>query len=351
MTRALELASAYRPHPNPRVGAVVISRDGSVVGEGAHRGAGLEHAEISALSQAGDRSRGGTLVVTLEPCDHHGRTPPCTAALISAGVGRVVLGALDPDPRVSGRGVIRLQEAGIDVETGLMADEVEQADPAYFHHRRTGRPRMTIKAAATLDGQTAAADGSSQWITGPEARQDGHRLRAMSDAVMIGAGTLIADDPILDVRLEGYDQGQPRPVIVAGSRPLPVAARIWERNPLVVTTVDRGGPGEALVVAPGIDGLPDLAQTAVLLGNLGLLDVLVEGGPSLTGALWAAGLVDRGVFYLAGMVAGGQGRPLFSGSWPTLTAGKPVEITALEQLGADIKVTFLTHVSRLTSHA
>lgn len=349
MTKALTLASAHRPHPNPRVGAVVLSREGKVVGEGAHRAAGLDHAEVVALAEAGERARGGTVVVTLEPCDHQGQTPPCTVALIGAGVGRVVVGALDPDPRVSGQGANRLRAAGIEVEIGLMADEIELADPAYFHHRRTGRPRVTLKAAATLDGQTAAADGQSQWITGPEARQDGHRLRAASDAILIGAGTLIADDPALDVRLDGYEGAQPRPIILAGSRPLPAGAQIWERNPIVVTTRE-GGPGDALVVPPGPDGLPDLEMTLSSLARLGLLEVLVEGGPSLAGALWQARLVDRGVFYLGATVAGGLGQPVFASTWPTLSAATPVEIIAVEQLGSDLKVTFLTHVSRLISH-
>jgi len=350
MTKALALASAHRPHPNPRVGAVVLSPDGRVVGEGAHRSAGHDHAEVVALAEAGEHARGGTVVVTLEPCDHHGQTPPCTVALIVAGVGRVVVGALDPDPRVSGQGAKRLRAAGIDVEIGLMADEIELADPAYFHHRRTGRPRVTLKAAATLDGQTAAADGDSQWITGPEARQDGHRLRAASDAIMIGAGTLIADDPALDVRLDGYEGAQPRPIIVAGSRPLPGGAQIWGRDPIVVTTKDQGGPGEALVVPPGPDGLPNLEVTLSSLARMGLLDVLVEGGPSLAGALWQARLVDRGVFYLGGNVAGGLGQPVFASTWPTLSAATPVEIIAVEQLGSDLKVTFLTHASSLRSH-
>lgn len=349
MSRALSLASTHRPHPNPRVGAVVLSPDGVVVGEGAHQAPGLDHAEAVALAQAGERARGGTVVVTLEPCDHEGRTPPCSVALIAAGVARVVVGAIDPDPRVAGQGVIRLQAAGIDVETGLMAEDVELADPAYFHHRRTGRSRVTLKTAATLDGQAAAIDGSSQWITGLAARQDGHRLRAQADAVMIGAGTLIADDPTLDARLEGNDQAQPRPIVVAGNRELPSVARIWDRNPIVVTTKERGGPGEALVVPPGIDGLPDLEVSLSSLGRLGYLEILVEGGPTLAGGLWRAGLVDRGVFYLAGTVAGGLGLPAFSGVWPTLSAARSVEIVDVQRIGPDLRIEFLTHHPETTT--
>ena len=350
MTRAIELASAERPHPNPRVGALVVASDGSVVGEGAHQGVGRLHAEPVALAVAGEKARGGTLIVTLEPCDHHGQTPPCTEAIIEAGVSRVVVGVVDPDSRVAGRGVARLEAAGLEVITGVLMPEVEEADPAYFHHRRTGRPRLTLKVALTLDGQTAAADGSSQWITGPEARHDSHLLRAAADAVVVGAGTMISDDPSLDVRLDGYEGPQPRPVVIAGTRELPDRLQLWERNPIVVTTTPRDGPGETLTVPAGEDGLPDLEAALVLLGQIGHLEILVEGGSGLAGALWQADLIDRAIFYIAGKVAGGTGRPVFAKIWPTLGTAKPVEITAVEQLGPDLKVTFLTHVSRLTPH-
>ena len=206
MRTAIEAALDANPHPNPRVGSIVLDSSGSVVGRGIHHDAGEPHSEQAALAEAGQAARGGTLIVTLEPCNHHGRTPPCTEAILDAGVARVVIGAIDPDTRVAGGGVERLREAGIEVTLGLLADEVEQMDPAYFHHRRTGRPRVTLKAAMTLDGQVAARDGSSQWITSPEAREDGHRLRAEADAVMVGAGTVLADDPELTVRLPGYDR-------------------------------------------------------------------------------------------------------------------------------------------------
>ena len=351
MARAIHLASTERPHPNPRVGALVLAADGSVVGEGAHQGVGSPHAEEIALVAAGERAQGGTLVVTLEPCDHHGQTPPCTEAIVEAGMSRVVVGVVDPDVRVSGRGLARLKAAGLEVITGVLTSEVEGADPAYFHHRRTGRPRLTLKVALTLDGQMAAADGSSQWITGPEARHDSQLLRASADAVVVGAGTLISDDPSLDVRLEGYEGPQPRPVVIAGTRALPERLRLWERNPIVVTTTPREGRGEILTVPAGEDGLPDLGAALVMLGQIGHLEILVEGGSGLAGALWRADLIDRAIFYIAGKVAGGSGRPVFANIWPTLATAKPVDITAVEQLGPDLKVTFLTHVPRLTSHA
>jgi diaminohydroxyphosphoribosylaminopyrimidine deaminase / 5-amino-6-(5-phosphoribosylamino)uracil reductase len=351
MERALVLASAERTHPNPQVGAVVVASDGTVAGEGAHRGPGTMHAEAIALAAAGERARGGTIVTTLEPCDHQGQTPPCTEAIIAQDVLRVIVGAVDPDARVSGRGIARLQAAGVDVIIGVLAEAVEAADPAYFHHRRTGRPRVTLKAALTLDGQTAAVDGSSQWITGPGARHDSHLLRASADAVVVGAGTLIADDPALDVRIDGYDGPQPRPVVIAGTRALPEGRQLWERNPIVVTTARREGPGEPLIVPGGELGLPDLNAALVRLGQMGLLEILVEGGSVLATSLWQADLVDRAIFYIGGTVAGGAGRPVFASIWPTLDAAKPVEIIAVEQLGPDLKVTFLTHVSRPTSHA
>lgn len=349
MARALDLASAERPHPNPRVGAVVVASDGSVAGEGVHRGAGTMHAEAIALVAAGERARGGTLFVTLEPCDHQGQTPPCTGAIIGAAVARVVVGVLDPDARVSGRGIARLRAAGVEVSSGVLAQEVEEADPAYFHHRRTGRPRLTLKAALTLDGQTAAVDGSSQWITGPRARHDSHLLRASADAVVVGAGTLIADDPALDVRIDGYKGPQPRPVVIAGTRPLPETLQLWGRNPIVVATARREGPGEPVIVPPGEDGLPDLNAALLLLGQMGLLEILVEGGSVLAGALWQADLIDRAIFYFAGSVAGGTGHPVFARIWPTLDASRSVEIVDVKRIGQDLRIEFLTHHSQPTT--
>jgi len=337
MRRALELAKLHRPHPNPRVGAVILDAGGRVRGEGAHAGPGTPHAEVIALEAAGDAARGGTVIVSLEPCSHHGHTPPCTEALIGSGVRTVVFGAIDPDPRVAGTGAARLEQAGLEVIGSVLDAEAEAVDPGYFHHRRTGRPLVTLKAALTLDGQTAAADGTSQWITGPEAREDAHRLRATADALLIGAGTLLTDDPALDVRLEGYDGPQPRPVVIAGRRALPSKARIRERNPLVIATAETGWPDEVLVTA-GPDGRPDLSMALAAIGDTGLLDVVVEGGASLAGALWARGLVNRGVFYLAGRIAGGQGLGVFETTWATLDDSRAVEIIDVTRLGPDLRI-------------
>jgi diaminohydroxyphosphoribosylaminopyrimidine deaminase/5-amino-6-(5-phosphoribosylamino)uracil reductase len=261
----------------------------------------------------------------------------------------VIVGAVDPDGRVSGRGIARLQAAGVEVISGVLADEVEEADPAYFHHRRTGRPRLTFKAALTLDGQTAAVDGSSQWITGPGARSDSHLLRASADAVVVGAGTLIADDPALDVRIDGYQGPQPRPVVIAGTRPLPERRQLWGRNPIVVSTFRRESPGEPLIVPPGEDGLPDLGAVSLALGQMGLLEVLVEGGSVLAGGLWQADLIDRAIFYIAGKVAGGTGRPVFASIWPTLDAARSVEIVDVKRIGPDLRIEFLTHHTQPTT--
>jgi diaminohydroxyphosphoribosylaminopyrimidine deaminase / 5-amino-6-(5-phosphoribosylamino)uracil reductase len=334
---AVALAAAHRPHPNPRVGALVVDATGAVLGSGAHVHPGLPHAERLALEAAGPAAEGATLVVTLEPCVHHGRTPPCADAVIAAGVSRVIVGAGDPDPRVSGGGIRRLREAGIEVLDGIESGLVERADPGYFHHRRTGRSRVVHKAALTLDGQTAAADGTSQWITSDAARRDGHELRAEMDGVMVGAGTLIGDDPRLSVRLEGYDGPQPRPVIVAGTRPLPPGAAIWLRDPLVLAPVPMDVPGDVVVV-PGPGGSVDLDAGLRATADAGLLDLLLEGGAALAGALFARRLVDAGVWYLAGLIAGGVGQGVFDLPFDTLAAARPTRITGVRPVGPDLRI-------------
>ncbi len=337
MREAVSLAAAHRPHPNPRVGALVVDDGGTVLASGAHVEPGTPHAERLALDAAGSAADGATLVVTLEPCVHHGRTPPCTDAVIASGVSRVIVGAADPDSRVSGNGIRRLRQAGIEVLEGVEAELVERTDPGYFHHRRTGRSRVVHKAALTLDGQTAAADGTSQWITSDAARRDGHRLRSQMDGVMVGAGTLIGDDPRLSVRLEGYDGPQPRPVIVAGTRPLPAGAAIWLRNPLVLAPVPMDVPGDVVVV-PGPGGSVDLEAGLRATADAGLLDLLLEGGAALAGAMFARGLVDAGVWYLAGLIAGGVGQGVFDRPFHTLDSARPARITAIHPVGPDLRV-------------
>lgn len=331
-------AGSVNPHPNPRVGALVLNPGGDVVGAGIHRGPGRPHAEVEALREAGEGARGGTLIVTLEPCNHHGRTPPCVDAILAAGIEHAVIGATDPDRTVAGGGAERLEEAGVRVTGGVLESEVEALDPGYFHHRRTGRPRVTLKAALTLDGQVAATDGSSQWITSPDAREDGHRLRSEADAIMVGAGTALADNPQLTVRLANFDRSQPIPVVVAGDRSLPADLRLFERDAIVFSPEPVELPAEVVVLESG--GSVDLEKAMVTMGEQGIVDLLVEGGPTLAGALLAAGLVDRCVFYFGAKVAGGAGRPVFDGAFATLADARGVAVTDARKIGPDVRVEF-----------
>jgi diaminohydroxyphosphoribosylaminopyrimidine deaminase/5-amino-6-(5-phosphoribosylamino)uracil reductase len=325
MTLSLELAGAARPHPNPRVGAVIVGTDGSVAGTGSHAGPGSPHAEVLALDEAGSRAQGATLYVTLEPCVHQGRTPPCVDAIVAAGISRVVLATEDPDSRVSGQGIRRLRDAGIEVVVGVEEDAARQLDRGYFRHRQAGLPWVTLKAAATLDGQVAAADGTSKWITSDAAREDAHRLRAEADAVMVGAGTVRSDDPLLNVRLPGYEGPQPVPVVVAGGQPLPAGARVLAR--------------EAIVLRPARDSkCVDLDRGLRSLADQGLLDILVEGGPKLAAALLRDELVNRLVLYLAPSLGGGLGRAMFDGVFPTLSEQHPVEIAGVDLVGSAVRI-------------
>ena len=321
MRHAIDLASGAYPHPNPRVGAVILTPDGHVRSTGFHRSPGGSHAEVAAI--AGGVEPGDTLVVTLEPCNHEGRTPPCTRAILDAGIERVVVGALDPDARVSGRGVDRLRSAGLDVEVGLLVSEVEAADPGYFHHRRTGRARVTLKLATTLDGQVAAADGSSRWITSPEARADVHRLRSRSDAVLVGMGTVIADDPSLTVRLDDYDGPQPRAVILAGTRPLPASSIIAGRDPIVYAS----------------SAAVDLNDVVRDLPEHGVLSVLVEGGPRVAASFLDARLVDEVVWYVGAKLGGGVGVPAIDGTFASISDAIGLSVTDVTMIGPDVRIT------------
>jgi diaminohydroxyphosphoribosylaminopyrimidine deaminase/5-amino-6-(5-phosphoribosylamino)uracil reductase len=339
MRIAVGLTDATFPHPNPRVGAIVLSSSGTMLAGHAHAAPGEPHAEATALSEAGDEAAGGTLITTLEPCVHHGRTPPCVDAIIDAKIATVFVGAEDPDDRVTGQGITQLRNAGIDVIVGVERDLVHEADPGYFHHRKTGMPRVTVKMASTLDGQAAALDRTSQWITGIEARQDAHLLRAASDAVVVGAGTLRADDPRLDVRLDDYDGRQPRPVVVGGTRALPDAATVYQRDPIVF--LPDAGPAPAgvsdVIVAPGADGV-DLSTMLKHLGAMGVVDVLVEGGPTLVGSMLRDRLVDTLVLYVGAKLGAGIGMPVVGGAFKTIDATQGVEITSVTRLGPDLRI-------------
>lgn len=341
MHRAIELAHEWPyTHPNPRVGAVLIDTAGEIVGEGWHRGPGSDHAEVVALEQAGDAARGSTMYVTLEPCSHHGRTPPCVDALTAAGVSSVVVAAMDPDSNVAGEGARRLQSAGIEVITGVAERAAREVDPAYFHHRETGMPLVTLKWAMTLDGSVAAADGTSRWITAESAREDAHELRSRVDGVVVGAGTLRADDPRLDVRIDGFEGVQPRPVIVAGAGDLPVHSEAWKHDPVVVASRGLDTPSGEVLVVKEVDGWPDPVETCRGLADLGMLHLLLEGGPTLAAAWWRAGVISNGMVYIGAKVGGGTGRSPLAGLFATVEDAFEVEFEAVRNVGDDVVIAF-----------
>ncbi len=322
MTRAIAAAAQVRcvTSPNPWVGCVIRTVDGDLY-QGVTHEPGGAHAEIDALAAAGDAAKGSTVYVTLEPCAHTGRTGPCVDALVAAEVGRVVVGMEDPDPRVSGRGIAALREAGIPVDVGLYTDRVSAQLAAYVKHRTTGRPYVVLKLAATLDGGTAAPDGSSQWITCPEARADGHRLRAESDAIIVGSGTIRRDDPSLTVR--DY-----RPPAVPQARPV---------DP--VRVILGTAPADARV-QPCREMSGDLGAILDELGQDGILQVVVEGGASVAGAFHRAGLVDRYVIYLApSLWGGGDARGLFTGPGAyTIDDLWRGNFHSVERVGRDLRI-------------
>ena len=327
MLAAIDATRSTYPHPNPRVGAVIVTPDHTVLSLGVCHGDGLAHAETNALDALSDSSlaKGATAIVTLEPCSHQGRTPPCTDALINAGIAKVVVGAVDPDPRVSGSGIRRLSEAGVEVLTGIANEAVIAADPAYFHHRQFGIPRVTLKMAATLDGQAAALDGTSQWITSAEARDDVHRLRSENDAVLVGAGTVIADDPSLTVRRDGYEGPQPLPIVVVGNREIPRESKVMERDPLMYGLETQGSV--------------DLAEMLKDLGSRGIMSVLVEGGPTLARSFVTSGTVDSFVWYVAAKLAAGTGFPAIAGRFESIAEALDLIVVDVQMVGPDIRVT------------
>jgi diaminohydroxyphosphoribosylaminopyrimidine deaminase/5-amino-6-(5-phosphoribosylamino)uracil reductase len=328
MTRAVAAAAEVRciTSPNPWVGCVVRSEAGALF-DGATQEPGGSHAEIVALAKAGPGARGSTVYVTLEPCAHHGRTGPCVEALVEAGVARVVVGIVDPDELVAGQGMAALRAAGVQVDVGLFAERVEAQLAPYLKHRTTGRPYVVLKLAATLDGGTAAPDGSSQWITSAAARADGHQLRAESDAIIVGSGTVRRDDPSLTVR---------------DYRP-PVLPSTGSVDPIRVIL---GAAEPGAKVHPCREMKGDLGTVLDELGADGVVQVLVEGGAMVAGAFHRAGLVDRYVIYIApALFGGGDARSVFGGhgaySIDDVWRGR---FTSVERVGDDLRIDMLPFV-------
>ena len=350
MARALQLArkGIYSAHPNPRVGCV-LAREGRIVGEGWHRKTGEAHAEIIALSAAGGDAVGSTAYVTLEPCAHHGKTAPCTDALIEAGVAEVVVAMKDPFHEVDGDGLETLKGAGTNVRTGLMADEAARLNQGFISRVMRKRPFVRLKTAASLDGCTAMEDGESQWITGPEARADVQRLRASSGAVLTGIGTVVADDPSLNVRQEGLvrDGMQPLRVILDTGLRMPLSARMLTLpGYTAVFCIDDGNraaieeAGASVYVVPGQDDRADLGEVLKKLAELGINDVLAEAGQTLAGSLLGGGHVDELVIYQSPHIMGNLTRRMFdTPAWKKMDQRMRLDIVDVRRVGADTRIT------------
>lgn len=359
MARALRLAARglYTTEPNPRVGCVLV-RDGTVVGEGWHCRVGGPHAERVALAAAGESARGATAYVTLEPCCHHGRTPPCTEGLLAAGVARVVAAMVDPNPLVAGQGLARLAAAGVAVEAGLLEQEARALNPGFVKRMVQGLPYVRCKLAASLDGRTAMGSGESQWITGPAARRDVQFLRARSSAILTGVGTVLADDPSMNVRLQpndltGLEPGetvhQPVRVVVDSALRTPTGARMLGLSGLtLVACLDQPperiaaleSAGARVRVSAESAGRVDLESLLRYLAREEINEVLIEAGPTLAGAAIQAGLVDELVLYLAPHLMGDAGRGLFHLPGLERMAERiPLTIADLRAVGSDWRVT------------
>ncbi|MBS1197216.1 MAG: riboflavin biosynthesis protein RibD [Proteobacteria bacterium] len=347
MAQALRLAERglFSTSPNPRVGCVLV-KGGVVVGEGWHERAGEAHAEVHALGAAGTAARGATAYVTLEPCCHYGRTPPCADALIAAGVARVVAAMADPNPQVAGHGLEKLRAAGIDTACGLLEAQARELNIGFVSRMQRGRPWLRLKAAASLDGKTALNNGQSQWITGAEARLDGHRWRARACAIFTGIGTIKSDDPQLNVR--GVDtERQPLKIVVDSRMELPLTARVIEGAPLLLAVAQENvskaaelqARGVEIIRLPNAEGKVDLNLLLQELAKRGINEVHAEGGAGLNGALLQAGLVDEVLLYLAPCLIGNAAQGLFqSQELSNLDEKCALKVMDIRQIGEDIRV-------------
>jgi diaminohydroxyphosphoribosylaminopyrimidine deaminase/5-amino-6-(5-phosphoribosylamino)uracil reductase len=347
MRRALELARrAPFTSPNPKVGCVFV-RDGDIVGEGYHAGAGQPHAEMVALRTVGE-PREATAYLTLEPCTHHGRTPPCAPALIEAGLVRVVVAMQDPDPRVAGRGLAQLAQAGIEVVTGILEQEARALNRTFVHHRVTGRPFVSLKLALSLDGRLAALDGSARWISGPGARRATHRRRMEADAVVVGSGTALADDPALTVR-DVNAVRQPARVLVDSTGRTPPSARLFGDGEVVVVTTDASSheaqtgwkeAGAEVIVGPRADGRVDLPAMLDALGKRDWLELYVEGGGQLATSLLKADLVDRLDIHHGPVVLGRGGPDIGEVGVATMDDARPWRLLSTESIDDDVLLSY-----------
>ena len=350
MARALALAAQglTTAHPNPRVGCVLV-RDGEVLAEGWHQHAGGPHAEVVALANLRAPARGATAYVTLEPCNHHGRTPPCSEALISAGVVRVVYAVADPNPLVNGGGARRLQEAGVQVQSGLLEAEARELNAGFIKRMRLGVPLVRLKLAMSLDGRTALSDGRSQWISGEPAREDVQHWRARSSAILTGVGTVLADDPRLSVRPSGPAVRQPLRVILDSRLRTPPAARVFAdtvAGGVWIFTCSADGPRRAALEARGarVEQLqegqtPDPAEVLRILGKAGINEVLVEAGATLAGAMVQQQCVDELLLYVAPLVLGNRARGLLQLPEPSsLAQARRFEVFEIMALGQDQRI-------------
>ena len=352
MQRALDIAANARglTSPNPMVGAVVV-KDGAMVSEGFHRAAGQPHAEVEALAAAGLRARGATLYVTLEPCVHQGRTPPCAPVVVASGVRRVVIATGDPNPRVSGRGIEMLRESGIAVDTGVLETAAFTLNRIFLTAMREGRPHVTLKAASTLDGKIADIHGASKWITGDAARLEARRLRSEADAVVVGIGTVLADDPALTVRLDGPWPRQPLRVVLDSKARTPVASRLIQGEPAghAVIAVGAEAPadrvhaleaaGAQVLRCPGPDGRVSPADLLKALVAREVRGVLVEGGAEVAGSFLEAGLVDRVAMFVAPLLLGGAKAPTaVAGLGRELKRALALDAVEVRRIGADVLI-------------
>jgi len=348
MARALQLAERglYTTDPNPRVGCVLV-KDEQVIGEGWHERAGEAHAEVHALRSAGSAAKHSTAYVTLEPCCHHGRTPPCSDALIKAGVDRVVVAMRDPHSQVDGGGIRQLEQAGIQVDTGLMEDPAWRLNPGFIKRMQTGRPFVRLKLAMSLDGRTAMASGESQWITGAAARQDVQYWRARSSAILTGVGTVLADDPAMTVRLENVER-QPQRVIMDTNLSTPPGARILQQpgETIIMTCSEDDAArqeleasGVTIIKMPYCQRQVDMAAVLDQLGEMQLNELHVETGATLSGALLQAGLVDELILYMAPVLLGDAARGLFHlPGMETMSDKLQLQIDDIRAVGEDWRI-------------